>query len=89
MRAFSLNKDYGLAYRFPVANDFTRALFSDAFTTFTFTLFRISPAAFFASLFVGYSPFSSIHGKVSSILIHVVYNSFSPAFELGTDLELE
>ena len=46
-------------------------------TTFTSAWFNISLAAFLASLFVVNFPFSSIHGRVSSILTHTLYNSFT------------
>jgi hypothetical protein len=59
-----------------VVNAFT-CLFFGISTTLISTRSKVYLAAFFASLFVLYFPFSSIHGRVSSIFIHTAYNFFT------------
>lgn len=60
-----------------MAKAFIGFLFSVTLITSIFAVLRISLAAFLASFFVGYSPFSSMLGNVSSIFTHAAYNFFT------------
>jgi len=64
------------AYVLTVAKVLIEEFFSVMLAILILMALIASLAALFASLLVSYEPFNSIHGKVSSILIHALNKSF-------------